>query len=137
MDQGVFVDANIFLEVVLSDAQREACKHFLTEFIVGTTEGYTSDFLVYACLLQIQHKTKDVKQMEKFIIFLNSIPHLTIIRASLSDMAAALPIMEMHKLDFDDALVISCMQHGGINTLVSFDADFDRIAGVRRVEPHL
>lgn len=135
MDEVVFLDANIFLEVALGDAKQEACKALLAELVAGRRKGYTSDFIMYSCLLQIQHKAKDRGQMEKFIIFLNSIPSLQIIRCSLSEIRMAITSMQKHRLDFDDALVVSCMAHKGISALYSMDRDFDRVSTIRRLEP--
>jgi predicted nucleic acid-binding protein len=38
-------------------------------------------------------------------------------------------------LDFEDALALAHMQELGIHEIVSYDEDFDRIAGATRVEP--
>ena len=69
MDQIVFIDANIFLEIILKDKKNEECKKFLKRIIDGEILGITSDFIVFTCLLQIQHKTKDLNKMKDFIIF--------------------------------------------------------------------
>ena len=46
------------------------------------------------------------------------------------DIYAASPF-----LDFEDALAVAHMEHAGVNEIVSYDRDFDRVPGVRRVEP--
>ncbi len=38
-------------------------------------------------------------------------------------------------LDFEDALAVAHMEHRGVNEIVSYDRDFDRIAGIQRVVP--
>jgi len=38
-------------------------------------------------------------------------------------------------LDFEDALAVTHMEDAGIEELLSYDRDFDRVAGVRRSEP--
>ena len=38
-------------------------------------------------------------------------------------------------LDFEDALAVAHMEQLGISRIVSYDRDFDRVAGVRRTEP--
>ena len=38
-------------------------------------------------------------------------------------------------LDFEDALAIAHMARRGVTEIVSYDRDFDRIAGLRRAEP--
>ncbi len=127
MVQVVFLDANIFLEIALNDKKSEECKKLLDEVLRGKIKAYTSDFIVYSCLLQIQFKTKETKQMRNFILFINSIDNLTILRPSLFDMEKAVEYKEKWKLDFDDSLVISCMVNNGIKTLISLDSDFNKI----------
>ncbi len=46
------------------------------------------------------------------------------------DLYAAYP-----SLDFEDLLLAAYMERDGIQELYSYDRDFDRISGVRRVEP--
>ncbi len=127
MDQVVFLDANIFLEIALNDKKSEDCKKLLDEVMRGKIKAYTSDFIVYSCLLQIQFKTKETKQMKNFILFINSIDNLTILRPSLFDMEKAVEYKEKWKLDFDDGLVVSCMVNNGIKTLISLDSDFNKV----------
>jgi len=43
--------------------------------------------------------------------------------------------MKGENLDFDDALVISCMKANNIRDLISFDRHFDKVKGIRRIEP--
>lgn len=135
MDEVVFLDANIFLEVLLRDANHQACRELFNAILAGEVQACTSDFILYSCLLQIHAKAKDPRLMEKFVLFLNSTPHLHIARCSLSEMAAAISCMERYRLDFDDALVVSAMAHRNIDTLVSFDRDFDSVPIIKRRAP--
>ena len=38
-------------------------------------------------------------------------------------------------LDFEDALAAAHMERNGVTEIVSYDRDFDRVAGLQRVEP--
>ncbi len=38
-------------------------------------------------------------------------------------------------LDFEDALAVAHMERRRITEIVSYDRDFDRVAGLRRAEP--
>jgi predicted nucleic acid-binding protein len=46
------------------------------------------------------------------------------------DLFATLPA-----LDYEDALCVAHMRQAGINEILSYDKDFDRVDDVRRVEP--
>ena len=43
--------------------------------------------------------------------------------------------MSKHGLDFDDGLGVACMKKYGINELLSFDRDFDKVRDIKRIEP--
>lgn len=135
MDEVVFLDANIFLEVMLGDANHQSCRALFNRILAGEVQACTSDFIVYSCLLQIHAKAKDPHLMEKFVLFLNSTPNLRVVRCSLSEMAAAVSCMERYRLDFDDALVVSAMAHRNMDTLISFDRDFDSVPIIKRSVP--
>jgi predicted nucleic acid-binding protein len=48
----------------------------------------------------------------------------------------ALDVYAAHAaLDFEDALCVAHMRHAGIEELLSYDTDFDRLGDIRRVEP--
>lgn len=48
---------------------------------------------------------------------------------------SALSIFASSNLDFGDALLVAAMQHEAVQMLYSYDADFDKIAGITRQEP--
>ena len=39
------------------------------------------------------------------------------------------------RLDFEDALMVAVMHHNAVQELVSYDTDFDTVAGIIRQEP--
>lgn len=131
----VFIDANIFLEVMLADTKADACKQLFEKLITAQLKALTSDFIIYACLLQIQHKLKSTKAMQMFILFINSLKGLKIIRPSLEEMHEATKTSERYHLDFDDSLVVSCMINNNTKTLISLDKDFDKVNSITREEP--
>ncbi len=135
MGKIIFIDANIFLEIALGDKKSENCKKLLTEVNEGQFLAYTSDFIIYSCLLQIQYKTKDSRLMKNFILFVNSLSNLTVLRPSLSDMTKAVEYRDKYKLDFDDSLVVSSMINNDIETLITLDADFNKISIITVKQP--
>lgn len=131
----VFIDANIFLESALKDRNYQNCGAFINLIKDRKIKAVTSDFILYTCLLQIELKLKSVEFIKDFIISINSLEGLQIIRPSLTDMYNSVKISAEYKLDFDDSLVVSCMQSNSIKTLISFDKDFDKIKIIKRKEP--
>ena len=79
----VFIDANIFLEVILKDEKNESCKNYLNKIKNNEVMAITSDFIIYTCLLQIERNIKDNEKLKKFILGINSLNGLEIIRPYL------------------------------------------------------
>src|SRR3989344_8175226 len=97
----VFIDANIFLEIVIKGKRSDDCKKFSYRVLNEEIKAYTNDFIVYSCLLHVQRTDKS--KMKDFIVFLNSFDMLEIIRCSFSDMIGAIGYINTYNLDFDDA----------------------------------
>lgn len=130
-----FIDANIFLEIQLADKRKEECKNFLRMVNLGRLTALTSDFIVYSSILQIYNKFNSIDRMKKFILALSNIENLEIYAPNLEIILKTLDKMKQHNLDFDDALVVSCMLANKIKKLVSFDGDFDKVKEIERIEP--
>ncbi len=47
----------------------------------------------------------------------------------------ALHLYETTTLDFPDVLTVARMRHEGVQTVISFDTDFDRFSDITRLEP--
>lgn len=135
MDEEVFIDANIFLEIFLDDSKAEDCKEILRSMRENKKQAVTTDFLIYSCILILYSDLKETKFIRNAIIFLNFYNNLRIVRPSFDDMYDAAEVMEKNKLDFDDSLVVSCMKNNGINKIVSLDKHFDKVNGVERIKP--
>lgn len=131
----LFVDANIFLEIQLSDERSEECKEFLRKIASEHLSAATSDYIVYSCLLQIFNKLNSAERMEKFIASLYEIKNLTILNPDLKTILTSLGFMKRYSLDFDDALAVSSMVTNKIKKLVSFDKHFDKVKEIERIEP--
>src|SRR3989344_3217112 len=122
MDQReiVFIDANIFLEIFLEDKRSKECEAIVERLRSNDVNAATSDFIVYACLIVLQSKSKSQQLMKEFILLINEL-RLEIIRPNLNTMWDAFDISEKYNLDFDDALVLSAMRKNSITNLLSLD----------------
>lgn len=132
----VFIDANIFLEVLLKDAKSEACKDFLVSLQRQKRSAFTTDFILYSCFLVVQKNVKGAKKtgfMKDLAVFFSSFQNLTVLRPSFQDLYDAAEIMGRTGLDFDDSLVVACMKNYEVTELASFDRHFDRLREIKRV----
>ena|SRR3989344_3510448 len=134
MGEEIFIDANIFLEIFLKDKRAEECKALLRTLQEQERNAVTTDFIIYSCILQVQNKLKNAELIKNTIIFFNSHPNLKIIRPSFEDLHNSAGILETAKLDFDDSLVVACMNSHGITELASLDRHFDKVKGIKRIE---
>ncbi len=132
-----FIDANIFLEVELGDNRSEECKKFLTKVLEKKINAYTSDFLLYTSILQIETKLKSREKMEDFIVFISNLENLEIIRPNLDTIKVATDIAKKYNMTFDDGLIVACMRANDIKKLVSLDTDFDDVKEIERIEPSM
>ncbi len=129
----VFVDANIFLEVELSDERSAECRELFSKIHKSQLNALTSDFVVYTCLLQLERKSS-VERMQDFAVFLDNI-NIRVHPQDYQTIYSSFETMKRHGLDFDDALVISVMRSEGVEKLISFDKDFDKVKEIKRIEP--
>ena len=134
MGEEVFIDANIFLEVFFDDVKAEECEKFLKSLEINEITAFTSDFLIYTCIIAIENKFKDHKKMENALIFFRSCQNLTILIPSIDELQHAIEISKGEKLDFDDSLVVACMKRNSISKLASLDRHFDKVKGIKRIE---
>ena len=134
MGEEIFIDANIFLEIFLKDKRAEECKALLRTLQEQERNAVTTDFIIYSCILQVQNKLKNAELIKNTIIFFNSHPNLKVIRPSFEDLHNSAGILETAKLDFDDSLVVACMNSHGITELASLDGHFDKVKGIKRIE---
>ncbi len=131
----IFIDANIFLEIFLKDEKSEDCKKFLKATLENNLTICTSDFVIYTCFLQVERNLKSIKKLNIVANFFNALVNLEVIRPTISELQIAFKIMKNNRLDFDDSLVVACMQSKGVNTLISMDRDFDKLKSIRRKSP--
>lgn len=56
-------------------------------------------------------------------------------RCNSTLLLLALDILKQHNISFIDAYAVASTQINSDNKIVSFDEDYDKIKGVKRVEP--
>lgn len=131
----LFIDANIFLEVQLQQAETSQCEKLLEYVESKRSEVWINSFLVFSMLLTIQHKTGNLEKCEQLLSILNSYQGLNVFNPSFSTILNAIRFQSNFSLDFDDALVLSCMDQLKITHIVTFDSDFDEIDKIDVLNP--
>ena len=130
-----FIDANIFLEIMLEDKNADRCFAFFDNMNNEDTEIATSDYIIYTGLLQIESKIRSLKLMEEFIYYINNIKNLRIIRPSIKVIYNSLSISDKYNLDYEDSIILQTAISTKSTELVSFDKHFDKVKEIKRIEP--
>lgn len=131
----IFIDANIFLEVMLQQKNAEECKKLLQYVEKSPKCAWINIFHVFSMVLIVQHKTNQNSKSKKLIESLGSYEGLQIYVPTLKTILRSIDIQLELNLDFDDSLVIATMTDLEISNLVTFDKHFDEIKGIEVLNP--
>jgi len=118
----LFLDTNIFLELILEQEKAEDSKSLLSK--AEDHDFFISDFSLHSIgLLLFYRKQHDVFQQFLKDIFIDA--GMLLISLSVADMEHIVSVSQKFKLDFDDAYQYVVAEKYGL-IIVSFDSDFDR-----------
>lgn len=135
VDKVYFIDSNIFLELELDQEHADECEVFLNKVRIGVLKAVITSFHIDSILVIMENYGKKPYELRTFISSLYGYKGLRVHYLSLLDRVLATKYMEMHSLDFDDALAYSVMKKLGINKIVSYDKHFDSLKDIIRLEP--
>ncbi|MBI4174496.1 MAG: type II toxin-antitoxin system VapC family toxin [Candidatus Aenigmarchaeota archaeon] len=131
------VDASVFLEVELAQKRQTECKEFLQRLARGEASAIISDFAIDSIMIAMHRHKKSGSDIRKFLLSLLLYKGLSIYSASISDKIKAAEHVGKFKLDMEDSIVLQCALSNGINEIVSLDPHFDKIKGIKRLEPSM
>jgi len=129
------IDANIFLEVELNQKRHGECRAYLENVRDGTVKAITTNFIVDAISILMDHSGCNPKQIMRFNLSILKYVGLSLYDLTIADRVTASEHMEKFKLDFDDAVAYAAMKATGTKEIVSMDKHFDRIPDIKRIEP--
>lgn len=128
----IYLDANVFLAAALhkGDTGRKA-KALLRRVQEGSTAAATSA-LTYdeVYWLVKKHRGRDDALMSAGALLM--LPNLAILDVTVEVIWRAHKLLEDYALDPRDAIHAASALTKGIKTVVSEDADFDKIKGIKR-----
>ena len=133
-----YLDTNVILRYLTQDDPQQAHKArlFLERLDAGTATVTTSEAIIVEAVYVLSSKTlynlprADIRFHLAKIIALRGLK-----LARKRTYLRALDLYAATNLDFVDALNVAHMERAGIQTIVSFDRDFDGIAGINRRDP--
>ena len=128
-----FVDANVFIYVLVKYPKEDylTSKSILKRIEDGE-EAITSTFIIQEVVEWLEYNNRR-KEVEKFLVALNSYMTMRKVEASWRDMLDAASDMEKYGLDFIDALTLQVMKKNNVTEIYTNDRDFDRVEWARRI----
>jgi predicted nucleic acid-binding protein len=118
----LFLDTNLFLEVILEQERAAEVKALLSE--TDQHEFFLSDFSLHSIGILLFRR----KRHEAFRLFLKDMllkAGMVMLYLDARDMETVINEAQHFNLDFDDAYQYVTAQKHNL-TMVSFDSDFDR-----------
>lgn len=129
------VDSNVVIRFLTKDDPKkaESCRK-LIEKELGSDNLLLSDLAIAEIIwvLESVYKLKKDEIKEKTEAILNS-KGLNFQNKNL--LSEAIIVYSTYNVDFIDAYQAVLMQHADINTIYSYDRDFDKLKNITRIEP--
>ena len=130
------VDTNIFLRylVIEDEGKAERCRLLFERTVAGEERLYSTSLVIaeLVWVLQRLYGWERGEIAESLALILQT-HNLHFAEASM--LLAALETYARSGVDFIDAYHAALLEEGGERRLYSYDEDFDKIAGLERVEP--
>ena len=135
-----FLDTNVILRYLTRDdeAKAEACYRLFQRASRDEEELFTCEAIVTEVVYVLSSRRAPYR-LSRAEIRERLVPILTIRGLRLPQKHVYIEALDIYvsfpSLDFEDALAIAHMNRLGIEEIMSYDRDFDRVAGIQRVEP--
>ena len=135
-----FLDTNVILRYLTRDdeAKAKACYELFQRVQRGEEELATCEAIV-AEVIYVLSSPRLPYRLSHEQIRARLLPILTLRGLKLPQKRVCLQALDLYasypSVDFEDALAVAHMEQRGITAIVSYDRDFDRVAGLRRIEP--
>lgn len=133
-----FLDTNIIIRYLTQDNldQTQRSLILLQQVEAGDLLVTTSEAVILEAVFVLSSKT--LYNLPRALIQIRLSDIITLRGLRLPHKKSYLRALDLYasiNLDFTDALNIAHMERAGISTMISFDRDYDKVAGIRRREP--
>lgn len=135
----IFVDANIFVRALTNDdpVRAQACVDLLRRVDRAETEIVTCEAVITEVVYVLSSRSRYGLSHEEIRSRLAPLLRMRGLRLPGKQIyLEALDLYASHpSLDFEDTLCVAQMRHLGIDEILSYDRDFERLPDIARVEP--
>jgi len=133
----VFLDTNVLLRHLLQDDPEQSMKAsaFLERLEHGELKARIADTVVFETVFNLQRR----HGVTKAAIRDELLPLIELPAIELPNKHRLRRVFELYvdsNISFADAYHVALMEQLGIEEIATFDRDFDRLPGIRRVEPN-
>ena len=134
----LYVDSNIFLYPVIykPETVKEAreSKNFLLKISEGLVEACTAT-ITWDEVVWVVRKIFGLKPSIELGRKLLEFPNLKLLNVKRSVVLRAQKLMEKYGIKPRDAIHAATALENGVETIVSYDRDFDKLEEIKRLEP--
>lgn len=133
-----FLDTNVILRYLTCDdpQKAEACYELFQKAKQGKVELMTCEAVIAEVVYVLSSPSVYNLSREEIRSLLLPIINLKGLRLPQKRLyVRALDIYASQNVDFEDALSIAHMEKRKIKEIYSYDTDFDKLEGIRRLEP--
>jgi len=136
----LYVDSNIFLypaiyKLETVEEARES-KEFLLKISEGSVEACTAT-ITWDEVVWVVRKIFGLKPSIELGRMLLEFPNLKFLNVKRSVVLRAQSLMEKYKIKPRDAIHAATALENGIETIVSYDRDFDKLEEIKRLVPRI
>ena len=140
-----FLDTNVILRYLTRDDEEKAkaCFKLFQRVNQGEEELFTCESIV-AEVVYVLSSTRAPYRLSHDEIRARLVPILSLrglrlpqkrVYIEALDIYASSPFLDFEDALAEDALAVVHMERQGMTEIVSYDRDFDRVAGIKRLEP--
>lgn len=135
-----FLDTNVILRYLTraDEAKAGACYQLFQRVQRGEEELLTCEAIVTEVVYVLSSQRAPYRLSHEEIRA-RLVPILTLRGLRLPQKRVYLSALDLYasspSLDFEDALAVAHMERQDVTEIVSYDRDFDQVAGIWRVEP--
>ena len=132
----VFIDTNVFIRHLAQDHIDFSPKAsaFFARIERGELTAQTAETVVFEAVFTLQKQYQASKQeIRDGLVPLIELPGISLQRKA--QLKRAFDLYVDARMSFGDAYHVALMEQFGIEEIATFDRDFDRVPGIRRVEP--
>ena len=131
-----FIDTNVFVRHLAQDHPDFSAKAsaFFTRIERGELMARTAETVIFEAVFSLQKQYRASKEVIRDgLLPLMELPGILLQRKP--QLRRAFELYVDRNMSFGDAFHVALMEQLGIKEIASFDRDFDRVPGIRRVEP--